>query len=314
MEKTEKITKKSNALKEWIVFLSFVTIPLLQFVIFYVAVNINSVLLSFKTYLVGGGVRWGLDNFALIFTPMEQGGNLEKVINSVRNSGVAFAVRTLIGMSFGLFFSFYVFKKMPAHNFFKVLLFLPTIVSSVVMVIVFQLVAEEAVPYIKSMIENNPDRFAPGLTSNQDTRFLAVLIYNVWAGFGTQVLMYLGAMNNVSDGALEAAKIDGANAMQEFTHVVFPGIWPTFMVFLTVNIVEFFTHQMALHTFYGFKELKDSKSYTLGYYMYREVALANGNYANLTFPAALGILCTVIAVPVTFGVRKLLFKLGPSEE
>ncbi|MBQ9485890.1 MAG: sugar ABC transporter permease [Clostridia bacterium] len=309
MEKIRQVSKRRENVKNWVVFLSFVLLPLIQFAVFYVAVNINSILLSFKTYGLNNQVRWGFDNFSLIFTPMVEGGNLEKVLNSLRNSGVAFAVRTIIGMSFGLLFSYYVFKKMPGHNFFKVMLFLPTIVSSVVMVIVFRLVAEEAIPFI---ITN--DRFAPGITSNQDTRFLAVLIYNIWAGFGTQVLMYLGAMNNVSDGALEAAKIDGANAVQEFTKVVFPGIYPTFMVFLTVNIVEFFTHQMALHTFYGFKELKDSKSYTLGYYMYREVALANGNFAQLTFPAALGIVCTLIAVPITFGVRKLLFAVGPKEE
>ena len=310
MEKIKNPAKTKENVKNWLLFLSFVILPLIQFAIFYVAVNINSIVMSFKIYgLNNNEFRWGLDNFVRIFTPMVDGGEWEKVVNSLRNSGVAFAVRTIVGMSLGLLFSFYVFKKMPGHNFFKVMLFLPTIVSSVVMVIVFRLVAEEAIPFIITH-----DRYAPGITSNQETRFLAVLIYNVWAGFGTQVLMYLGAMNNVSDGALEAAKIDGANAMEEFIHVVFPGIYPTFMVFVTVNIVEFFTHMMALHTFFGFKELKDSKSYTLGYYMYREVALADGNFAQLTYPAALGIICTVIEVPVTFGIRKLLFKIGPSEE
>ena len=296
--------KKLGNVKDWVLFLSFVTLPLVQFLIFYVFVNVNSVLLSFKIYGLNNSVRWGFDNFTRIFSAED----FPTVVNALRNSGIAFAVRALVGMTSGLLFAYYIFKKMPGHNFFKVMLFLPTIVSSVVMVIVYSLSVEEAIPYIIT-----GDRYTSGLISNENTKFLSVLIYNVWVGFGTQMIMYLGAMSNVSDGALEAAKIDGANAVQEFVHVVFPGIYSTFIVFVTVHIVEFFTHQLALHTFFGFKELGNTKLYTLGYYMYREVGLANGNFANLTYPAALGILCTLIAVPITFGVRKFMFTVGPSE-
>ena len=142
---------------------------------------------------------------------------------------------------------------------------------------------------------------------------MVIIVYNIWVGFGTQVLMYLGAMNNISDGAMEACQIDGANAVQEFIYIVFPGIFETFMVFITVNLTEFFTNQMALHAFFGVNELGNSKNYTLGYYMWREVGKANNNVTALTYPSALGVLGTVVAVPLIFGIRKVLEKLGPKE-
>ena len=297
-------TKRRGKAKEWLLFISFVAFPLIQFLIFYVAVNFNSILLAFQTYSADGTVRWGFDNFARIFSET----NFQTVLHSLRNSGIFFAVRVFVGMSLGMLFSYYIFKMMPGHNFFKVMLFIPTIVSSVVMVIIYELGSEHVLPYLVT-----GSRYAAGYLQNPDTRFITVIIYNIWVGFGTQVLMYLGAMNSVSDGALEAAKIDGVNAVQEFTHVIFPGIYPTFVVFMTVNVVEIFTHQMALHTFFGFKELDGTSMYTLGYYLYREVGLAEANTANLTYPAALGVLCTIIAVPLVVGIRKLMTKFGPSE-
>lgn len=303
MENKKVNDLRRQKIKTWIFYVSLIIIPLTQFIIFYVAVNFNSILMSIQVNTLEG-IKYGFGNFTSIFTTYWS--TIQKAIG---NSAIAFSVRVLIGMTGGLLFSYYIFKKMPAHNFFKVMLFLPTIVSSVCMVTVYRLFVERYYPYIMT---GNANAF--GLLSEESTKFGAVLAYNVWVGFGTQVLMYLGAMNNVSDGALEACKIDGANSMQEFVHVVFPGIYSTFLVFVTVNIVEFFTHQMALHTFFGFKELANDNQFTLGYYMYRLVWIAENDGGDINYPAALGVMCTLVALPFTFGVRFLMKRFGPSEE
>ena len=113
MDKESVIIKRKANTKEWLLFLSFVILPLIQFLIFYVFVNINSILMSFKTYGTQG-VTWGFDNFRRIFSKQD----FPTVLNSLRNSGIFFLVRVFIGMTLGLLFSYYIFKKMPGHNFF----------------------------------------------------------------------------------------------------------------------------------------------------------------------------------------------------
>lgn len=299
---------KAEKVKDWIFYFFLVAIPLIQFFICYVGVNINSILLSFKTYTTATDYRWSFDNFERIFTT-----EWSTVANSLQNSLIAFAARVLVGMTLGLVFSYYIFKKMPASNFFKLVLFLPTIVSQIVMVIVYRQFVDEALPELMGMSGELGLISQGKIDPEGNMLFVVIIVYNIWVGFGTQVLMYLGAMNNISDGALEACQIDGANAVQEFIYIVFPGIFETFMVFITVNLTEFFTNQMALHAFFGVNELGNSKNYTLGYYMWREVGKANNNVTALTYPSALGVLGTVVAVPLIFGIRKVLEKLGPKE-
>ena len=307
-QSTKRRQMKAEKVKDWIFYFSLVAIPLIQFIICYVGVNINSILLSFKTYTTATDYRWGFDNFERIFTT-----EWSTVANSLQNSLTAFAARVFVGMTLGLVFSYYIFKKMVASDFFKLVLFLPTIVSQIVMVIVYRQFVDEALPELMGM-SGELGLISQGKIDPEGSKlFSVIIVYNIWVGFGTQVLMYLGAMNNISDGALEACQIDGANAVQEFIYIVFPGIFATFMVFITVNLTEFFTNQMALHAFFGVNELGNSKNYTLGYYMWREVGKANNNVTALTYPSALGVLGTVVAVPLIFGIRKVLEKVGPKE-
>ena len=307
-QSTKRKQMKAEKVKDWIFYFFLVAIPLIQFFICYVGVNINSILLSFKTYTTATDYRWSFDNFERIFTT-----EWSTVANSLQNSLIAFAARVLVGMTLGLVFSYYIFKKMPASNFFKLVLFLPTIVSQIVMVIVYRQFVDEALPELMGMSGELGLISQGKIDPEGNMLFMVIIVYNIWVGFGTQVLMYLGAMNNISDGALEACQIDGANAVQEFIYIVFPGIFETFMVFITVNLTEFFTNQMALHAFFGVNELGNSKNYTLGYYMWREVGKANNNVTALTYPSALGVLGTVVAIPLIFGIRKVLEKLGPKE-
>ena len=307
-QSTKRKQMKAEKVKDWIFYFFLVAIPLIQFFICYVGVNINSILLSFKTYTTATDYRWSFDNFERIFTT-----EWSTVANSLQNSLIAFAARVLVGMTLGLVFSYYIFKKMPASNFFKLVLFLPTIVSQIVMVIVYRQFVDEALPELMGMSGELGLISQGKIDPEGNMLFGVIIVYNIWVGFGTQVLMYLGAMNNISDGALEACQIDGANAVQEFIYIVFPGIFETFMVFITVNLTEFFTNQMALHAFFGVNELGNSKNYTLGYYMWREVGKANNNVTALTYPSALGVLGTVVAIPLIFGIRKVLEKLGPKE-
>ncbi len=247
--------KKMNSYIFYSVLLAF---PVIQFCIFYIGVNFNSILLAFRKYDTASGEYTfaQLENFKNIFRKFA---TEEVMWTSVKNSLIAFVVNLLFGVSFGLLFSFYIFRKSFGHQFYKIMLFLPSILSAMVLSVMFTYFTEKALPFFleeylgKSNVE--------GLLSTLDSIFPTVLFFSVWVGFGTSVLMYVGAMNNVSESMLESVRIDGAGPAREFFNIVFPMIWPTFVTFIVVSTAGIFTNQVNLYNFFSWQA--DFKVYTV---------------------------------------------------
>ena len=171
------------------------------------------------------------------------------------------------------------------------------------MSMIFQNFVDNAIPEFILKISG---KMVGGLVSTSEYTFGTILFYNVWVGFGISVLLYSGAMSGIDNSLIEAAKLDGATSLSEFWHVVLSSIFPTITTFLVVGIAGIFTNQMALFNFFG-GEAPNSLS-TFGYYMF--VKVEDANIAQFPRLSALGILMTVVAVPITFVVKYLLEKFG----
>lgn len=285
-----------------------IALPLLQVGIFYFGVNINSILLAFKEYdSATGEYSWaGFEHFAKV---------LDEFIHdpsatwryAFLNSFVTWIITASVNMILALFFSYYIFKKGIGKNFFRVMLFMPSIVSSIIMVVLFSYFVDSFIPEIVFKYFGKEMR---GMLSNPDLTMFMLILYSIITGFGTNVLLLSSAMSSISDSVVEAAQIDGCNRFQEFIHVVFPSIYPTFVTILIVSIAGLFSNQMNLFSFYGmFAEVKFS---TVGYILYKRTVQAS--YSQYPDLAAIGILITLIIVPLTLGSRKILEKVGPKYE
>ena len=149
-----------------------------------------------------------------------------------------------------------------------------------------------------------------GLLTMDESLFGMIIFYNIWIGFGTQILMYVSAMSGISESMIEASEIDGANVWKQFIHVVFPSVYQTFVVFLTVQIASIFINQLTLFPFYG----KNAKGLvqTVGYYLY--VGTQTGTLKDYPLYSALGILATLVTLPLVFSTRWALNKFGPKED
>ncbi len=61
-------------------------------------------------------------------------------------------------------------------------------------------------------------------------------LVGVWQGMGWGTILYLSAITGINMELFEAAKIDGANKMQQIWHVTLPGIRSTIVVLLILNV------------------------------------------------------------------------------
>lgn len=275
-------------------------LPLVQFAIFYIGVNLNSLLMTFQRYDVDGYVFAGFKNFELLWENFISKAVFGQV---VKNSLLSFFVVQLMSPII-LFATYFIYKKFAGYRFFKIMLFLPTIISTVITVTIYKKVCEIAIPSIWELLFGVR---IMGLLSNPETRFAAVMFFYLWLSFGSLMLMYLGAMNGISESVIEAARLDGAKDLQEFAYIVFPMIYPTFSTLFYTSVATIFTNQINLYSIWGVGA--HNSVWTFGYYLYKEVTQATpAGYPAL---ATLGVLMTLVAAPLTFFFKWLLAKVGP---
>ena len=244
-----KSVKKWN-IRDWCFYVGVLLIPITQVCLFYIYVNFNSIMLSFKEYTQVSKDVWaysfvGFDNYAVVFKDLF---NEYVLITSMKNSLKLFVPSLFLGVGLSSVFAYYIFKKYPLSTVFRIVLFLPQIVSSVIMVIIFKYLAEELVPEMAMKLFNVKVK---GLLSNAETQFTAIVAYSVFISYGSNLLLFSGAMSEINYSVIEAGQLDGVNIPQEYIHIVFPSIWPTLITLTIVSIAGIFSNQANLYTLMG---------------------------------------------------------------
>lgn len=274
--------------------------PLLQFAVFYVAVNLNSFKLAFEAP-VGG--NW-TDNFKFVFSSAM----FPEVLKAVVTSLEFYAITTLFSVPLGLLFAYYIYKHAVGGKVFRFFLFLPSIISSMVMVVLFQnFMGLGMFDILKT------DKILLDTTAR--SAYVPIMIFYIWTNLGTTTLIYSNKMGELPPETIEAAQLDGANSFQEFFHIVLPFAFPTLSVFLVTGIATVFSNQYNLFSFFGGTIPFDAG--TMGYYLFNLVQdyASNGIFDAAAYnrAAALSLVITVIVIPITLLVRRLTEKYGPQD-
>ncbi len=279
--------------------------PVAHFVFFYVYVNISNIMLAFQSFDITpngykGSFVW-FDNFKFIIDMLGKENNISMVTNSL----IMYALKLFVVMVLAILFSYYIYKEFLFSKFFKVMLFLPRVISSVVMVLLFKYIVEDV--YVALSGAQYGLLTSHGLPT--------VLFYNIWVGFGTDILMYSGAMSGINESISESAQLDGANIVKEFWYITLPMIFPTVITFLVVGISSIFTEQMGLYTFFD----EGAPMKTVGYYLFVQAKISDlvaPDINTLSYPqiSAFGLMITAIILPTSLTVKHLLEKHGPSAD
>ena len=297
--------------KAKVFYICVIALPMLQFLTFYFGVMVNSVLLSFKEYdmktgeYVFGG---GFDNYRWFFGELKSPtSTFSKMFG---NSAIVWLASTMLGITLSLFFSFYIAKKMAGSGFFRLMLFLPTIVTTIAMALIYRRFVDRFMnSFFMDVFHFD---FGKPFSGTPKEQFTSAVIYTLLIGFGTQVLMYTGVMSRIPTSVIEYASLDGINAFQEFFLITLPLVYPTITTFLVSGVGTYFIGQAYLYDFYG--SLADPQIQTLGYYMFNKVAGDGAVLSDYPRMSAIGMMFTFIAVPTTLLARWGLEKLSPNVE
>ncbi len=329
IEKINQQNKKTltRSQKRLIFYILLLSLPCIQFALFYFYVNIDAITLAFERYDRVEGLGYvstfvGMENFKVAWDFFANAGDI--IMNSLK----LYIINLVIVMGLGLVFSYYIAKKFMLAGLFRVILYIPSVISSVVLVVLYKYIVtdvfvavvqamggEEAVANLATKgLENG----LLGATAPSAAQYGAVLFYNIWCGFGINVMLFTGSMSGVDQSLIESAQLDGVNVVQEFLHIYMPMIFPTFTTFIVTGITAIFTNQMGMYTFFGDSGVSQTGFDVFGYYLFRQTKHGDlysdvAKDGLLTYPqlSALAIILTAILVPLTLIVRKLMETYGP---
>ena len=297
-----------------------IVIPIILFVLFYGVISVNAIVMAFKKYepLTNGEVGYktsfaGFENFSVVFKMLSYGENWKMITNSL----ILWGFKLLIGLPVSILFSYYVYKHVFGSRFFRVILFLPNIISNLIMVYLFRYFADNAIVSVFGL------EF--GLITNPETSFATIIFFNLWLGFAGQTLIFTSAMSAIDESISESAQIDGVTSIKELIYITVPMIYGTFVTFVLVGIAELFVDQMSLITFYDKFGVPPGMR-TVGYYLFQQAYdseiipstawTSNPDNGKLSYSqlSAFGVMISFIIIPISFGVKKLLESFSPSEK
>ncbi len=324
--------KKKVFDKKLLFYCCLIALPLLQYAIFYVYVNFNSFVLAFsKLDTVGNSAPAGFNNFADVWNVIF--GNYDKINNSVLknklldatqksnyvilgsffgNSVIDYLLRSVVGMGGSLFFSYYIYKKKFCGGFFKVILFLPHIIPSIALVFIYSMAVNNGLSTILRKNFGVNLEFTL-LDRSSPMAFGMVVFYSLFISFGTQTMMYLGAMNKINPSITEAGQLDGVSFIREFVSITVPCIFSTIATFIVVGLTGIFATDMGLYSFFGGDAPMSVK--TIGYYMIK-LTRDNTSVSEGTiwpYMSAMGLCFTIIVAPITIALKRLLDRVDPTK-
>ncbi len=306
-KKRPKLTKK--VLIKYGFVWSILAYPVLLFLVFFVYVNFNSIIMAFQERsFTGEVIGWvGLKNFGDFIKNIADSPLLSI---SLKNSFILYLAGLLIGMTFQIIFSYFLFRKFWGSTVVRFIVMLPAIISEFIVCLVFKKFVEGALPTMFETLFGW--KSFPNLISDTNYTFGTVVFYSVWMSFTTSLVMYPNAMNQIPDEVLESGRIDGIQmGLQELFYMVLPQIFPTITTFLITGFSSLLTSTGPLVAFFMINA--PQQAFTMGYYYYVEVA---GSQSQILYPylAAGGLLMTAIMAPLTFLLKWALERFGPSQD
>ena len=187
----------------------------------------------------------GLNNFKVLFKDV-------KFITSMQNTILLIVTVTVITFFFAIVFAAILTReKIKGQNFFRIIFYIPNILSVVVIAGIFSAVYKPENGMLNSILSMFSGRDVMILWKDQPMVIVSIIIAMVWQAIGYYMVMYMASMSAVPVDLYESASLDGAGRLSQFFEITLPLIWTnirttlTFFIISTINMAFLFVKAMV---------------------------------------------------------------------
>jgi len=203
------------------------------------AAIIFSVLYLFPTFaaLFFSLTRWtlfeftyiGLDNYLQFFRePYLVTGLTHTLIYAVLTSGL----KVILGMLLGVLLT----SNIPARSFLRSVVFFPVLVSTVGVGFTFSALMHPTKGVINQTLAL-AGIHGPAWLTDPSIALLSVALVDVWKGVGLATVIYIAGIVSIPSDYYEAARIDGASAVQRFWNITVPLARPATVTVIILSLI-----------------------------------------------------------------------------
>ena len=187
----------------------------------------------------------GVNNFKVLFKDA-------KFIASMQNTILLIVTVTIITFFFAIVFAAILTReKIKGQNFFRIVFYIPNILSVVVIAGIFSAVYKPENGMLNSIFSLFAGREVMVLWKDQPMVIVSIIIAMVWQAIGYYMVMYMASMSAVPESLYESAGLDGAGRVKQFFQLTLPLIWTnirttlTFFIISTINMAFLFVKAMV---------------------------------------------------------------------
>jgi multiple sugar transport system permease protein len=145
-----------------------------------------------------------------------------------------------INMISSLFIAVLLNNKLKGITFFRTIFYIPTICSGVAVYLLWSFLYNTEFGLFNRFLAGF-GIVGPGWLTEYVWAKPSIMIMGVWTSMGgTNMLLYLAGLQNVSEDLYEAAEIDGANFIQKFLKITIPSLAPTSFFIFIMSVIHGF--------------------------------------------------------------------------
>jgi len=248
-------TRKQQTRAAWV----FLALPGLLFLLFTALPVVIAAVVSLSDYAVIGPLTWtGFDNYVRIASD-------PFFWIALRNTVLYTVLYVPLGLVIAMATALLLNRSARSARVFRTLFYIPVVSSTVATATIWYWVLNPQ----HGLLNEALSWFGingPAWLYDSHWAMSAIVMMSVWAGFGGNMMIFLGGLQGVSPDLREAARLDGANAWQVFRYVVVPSIRRTTFLVSTLLIINAF--QVFDQAYVLTKGGPGNSTVTIVYYIY----------------------------------------------
>ncbi len=217
-------------------------------------------------------------------------------IKSILNTFYFLLLTTPFLVVFPLFLAILINQKIRGKNLYKLIIYLPVVVSIVVVAIAFKwLYAPNGLLNYFMEVFNLP---AIDWLSSPNVAMASVAMVTVFKGVGYYMMIYLASLMSVPKELYEAAEIDGASEFRKHITVTIPHLMPTIALVSTISAISALKVFVEIYVMTKGGPLDSTK--TVVYYIYERA------FENLDIGLASAACVVLLLIVMVFSIINIL--------
>lgn len=285
-----------------------IALPVLQFAVFWIYVNISSIMLTFQN-------PDGEFTFANIKAVFRAFNSIDRygldLSRSLKNSVKIWTLGFFVTFPLSVITTYVLQRRIIGHYVWRICYIIPGLLGSVIWInLVKYMFAYDGIVVellIKMGVELPEKVLLGGLLNAEETAMSSVILLNFIMGLAGNNVVLTGAFSRIPEELYESAALDGAGFWTECFRIGIPCVWSTIAMLLTFKLTGIFTADNGVFLYTN--GTGEPGMSTVGFHLYfmqYKISLTGAGRASFGYPAALGFVLTMMTMPIVLIGRRLL--------